>query len=544
MGKRARIIAIALLLCLASVVAFALPDLVVAEIDIEPSYPQTGDSVFIEVTVANNGHDEVEKPFFVHFFMDGREIAIQSIIGGISPGRSKRVAIEWLALAGVHSLSVEVDPPIGRIDESNDSNNHASRSLTVTLNAETAAAIGSLKVVVAPFDDFTGSGFLHVGEGVSDKLIDRFLGMGVRVLDRSELESIMQERALNPFLTSDMALAAQLLGADILITGSVTDLEVQDTTFHLGFLSFDSAQVDVRLSARLVNVYTTQVISTVPAEGHAEGTTGFSLDLTGFLGMLESGSADLCGGGLQTARSWYNVGESIAIAYRNPGTAEWFSIEITTSVGSFVRWLGWQYVGTNDCNVWDWDQLSAAGFQLSPGVYTAKIWDGIAYVAEVSFQIRPGISLSVLPATEITVGTVQFEDTVVGNALNLAVDDLAVGLLNALEFASPIFAEQQFGSAGSPMAPVREGQIATILPDGRVAINIGASSGVAHGEIFEVLHVINVVVDPQTLEILDYELLGVRGQIIITEVRDRVSYGARTSDFEPLIGDIVRWLAP
>lgn len=544
MGKRVRIVAIALLLCLASVVALALPDLVVAQIDIEPSHPQTGDAVFIEVTVANIGHDEVEKPFFVHFFMDGREIAIQSIVGGISSGRSKRVAIEWLALAGLHSVSVEIDPPIGRIDESNESNNHETRILTVTLNAETAAAIGSLKVVVAPFDNFTGSGFLHVGEGVSDKLIDRFLGMGVRVLDRSELESIMQERALNPFLTSDMALAAQLLGADILITGSVTDLDVQDTTFHLGFLSFDSAQVDVRLSARLVNVYTMQVISTVPAEGHAEGTTGFSLDLTGFLGMLESGSADLCGGGLQTARSWYNVGESIAIAYRNPGTAEWFSIEITTSVGSFVRWLGWQYVDTNDCNVWNWDQLNAAGFQLSPGVYTAKIWDGIAYVAEVSFQIRPGISLSVLPATEITVGTVQFEETVVGNALNLAVDDLAVGLLNALEFASPVFAEQQFGSAGSPMAPVREGQIATILPDGRVAINIGASSGVARGEIFEVLHVINVVVDPQTLEILDYELLGVRGQIIITEVRDRVSYGARTSDFEPLIGDIVRWLAP
>ena len=544
MGKRTWIVAITLLLCVVSVTAFALPDLVVAEINIEPSHPQTGDSVFIEVTVANNGADEVEKPFFVHFFMDGREIAIQSIVGGISSGGSKRVAIEWLALAGIHSLSVEVDPPIDRIDESNDSNNHASRSLTVTLNAGTAAAIGSLKVVVAPFDDFTGSGFLHVREGVSDKLIDRFLGMGVRVLERSELESIMQERALNPSLASDVAMAARLLGADILITGSVTALEVQDTTFHLGFLSFDSAQVDVRLSARLVNVYTTQILNTVPAEGYAEGTTGFSLDLTGFLGMLESDSDDLCGGGLQTARSWYNVGESIPIAYRNPGAAEWFSIEITTSVGSFVRWLGWQYVGANDCSVWNWDQLNVAGFQLSPGVYTAKIWNGIAYVAEVSFQIRPGISLSVLPATEITVGTAQFEDTVVGNALNLAVDDLAVGLLGALESASPALAEHQFGSVTDPMVPMQVGQIATILPDGRVAINIGASSGVTQGETFEVLDVTHVVVDPQTLEILDYEVLGVKGQIVITEVRDRVSYGVLTSSFEPIIGDIVRALAP
>jgi len=544
MERRAWIVAIALLLSVVSVSAFALPDLVVSEINIEPSHPQAGDSVFIEVTVANDGPDEVENPFFVHFFMDGREIAIQSIVGGISPGRSKRVAIEWLAIAGFHSLSVEVDPKIGRIDESNDSNNHESRSLTVTLNAETAAAIGSLKVVVAPFDDFTGSGFLHVGEGVSDKLIDRFLGMGIRVLDRSELESIMQEHALNPSLTSDVTMAARLLGADILITGSVTALEVQDTTFHLGFLSFDSAQVNVRLSSRLVNVYTTQILSTVPAEGYAEGTTGFSLDLTGFLGMLESDSDDLCGGGLQTARSWYNVGESIPIAYRNPGAAEWFSIEITTSVGSFVRWLGWQYVGASDCSVWNWDQRNTSGFQLSPGVYTAKIWDGIAYVAEVSFQIRPGISLSVLPATEITIGTAQFEDTVVGDALNLAVDDLAAGLLGALESASPALADHQFGSVTGPMVSMQEGQIATILPDGRVAINIGASSGVTQGDIFEVLDVAHVVVDPQTLEILDYEFLGVKGQIVITEVRDRVSYGVLTSSFEPVIGDIVRAVAP
>jgi curli biogenesis system outer membrane secretion channel CsgG len=545
MGKRARVVAIALLLCLVSVAGFALPDLVMDKITIEPLHPHAGEHVFIEVTVANNGGDDVEKPFFVHFFMDGREIAIQSIVGGISSGRSKRVAIEWLALAGLHSLSVEVDPPISRIDESNDSNNHGERNLTVALNPETAAAIGSLKIVVAPFTDFTGTGFLRVGEGVSDKLADRFMGMGIRVLDRSELQSIMQERELNPFLTSDMALAAQLLGADILITGSVTELEVRDSSLQLGILSISSAEVNIRLAANLVNVSTSQVMSLVPAEGYAEGATGFSLDLTGLFGMLNSNSADLCGGGLQTARSWYNVGESIAIAYSNPGIAEWFSIEITTSVGSFVQWLGWQYASTNDCSVWNWDQLDSSGSQMSPGVYTAKIWDGIAYTAEVSFQIRPGISLAILPATEITVGTEQFEDTTVGNALNGAVDDLAIGLLSALESASPILSEQEqaFGSAQSPMAPMREGQVATILPDGRVAINIGASIGVSEGELFEVLSVANVVVDPQTHEILDYEILGVKGEIVITEVRDRVSYGARTSDFEPTIGDIVRWLA-
>jgi len=53
-----------------------------------------------------------------------------------------------------------------------------------------------------------------------------------------------------------------------------------------------------------------------------------------------------------------------------------------------------------------------------------------------------------------------------------------------------------------------------------------------------------VVVDPQSLEILDYDILGVKGELVVTEVRDRVSFGVLTSDFEPVIGDIVRWLAP
>ncbi|MCK5828137.1 hypothetical protein KAH43_06385, partial [Candidatus Bipolaricaulota bacterium] len=450
MGRRAWIIAVAGLLCLVSLTASALPDLIVAEINIEPSQPQAGDSVFIEVTVANSGPDEVDKPFFVHFFMDGREIAVQSIVGNVAAGGSRRVATEWLALAGLHSLSVEIDPPIGRIDEANDANNSETRIISVALSAETAAAIGSLKVVVAPFSNLSGSGFLHVGSGVSTKLSDRFLGMGIRVLDSTDLESIMQERGLNPFLTADTALAAQILGADILITGSVTSLDMFEASLQLGFLSISSAEVNIRLSASLVDVHSSQVVGFVPAEGHAEGATGFSFDLTGLLGMVEEESEDLCGGGLQTPRSWYNIGELVPIAYRNPGTPKWLSIEIAASSGSFVRWLGWQYVSTNDCSVWNWDQLNTSQFQMSPGVYTAKLWNGTAYVAQLSFQIRPGISLSVLPATEITVGTAEFEDTVVGNALNLAVDDLATGLLGAIEAASPALAEQQFSAATGP----------------------------------------------------------------------------------------------
>ena len=545
MAKRARFISLLLLLGLVSIGASALPDLVVSEIGIEPSHPQAGQSVFIEATISNHGYSAVENPFFVRFFVDGREIAVQSIRGSLRSGDSKRVSVEWLAVAGPHTLSVAVDPPIERIDESDETNNTEMRILNVSLSAEAEAAIGSLKVVVAPFEDLAVSGFVRVGQGVADKLIERLVATGIRVLERSELEAIMQERALNPALTTDVAMAGQLLGADLLIAGSVTDVSVRSSTLRLGFLSFSGAEVDVSLSARLIDVYSSRIMNIVPADGHAEGTTGFSVDLTGLLSLLRVDSSDICGGGLQIVRSWYNVGESIPIGYRNPSVSEWFSIEITTGTGSFVKWLGWQYIGTDDCAVWYWDQLNVAGLQISPGVFSAKLWDGAAYVAEVSFQIRPGVSLTAPPVSEITVGTAQFEETVVGSALNSAIDDLANGLIGALEDVSPILAEGRASAQfAEPVALAKEGQIAAILPDGRIAINIGASSGVTHGDFFEVLDVINVIVDPQSLEILDYDIRGVRGELVITEVRDRVSFGVLTSDFEPIIGDIVRWLVP
>jgi len=545
MAKRARFVSLLLLLGFVSIGALALPDLVVSEIRIEPAHPQAGQSVFIEATISNHGYRTVENPFFVRFFVDGREIAVQSIRGSLRSGDSKRVSVEWLAVAGPHTVSIEVDPPIERIEESDETNNTETRILNVSLSAEAEAAIGSLKVVVAPFEDLAVSGFVRVGQGVADKLIERLVATGIRVLERSELEAIMQERALNPALTTDVAMAGQLLGADLLIAGSVTDVSVRSSTLRLGFLSFSGAEVGVSLSARLIDVYSSRIMNIVPADGYAEGTTGFSVDLTGLLSLLRVDSSDICGGGLQIVRSWYNVGESIPIGYRNPSVSKWFSIEITTGTGSFVKWLGWQYIGSDDCAVWYWDQLNVAGLQISPGVYSAKLWDGAAYVAEVSYQIRPGVSLTAPPVSEITVGTAQFEETVVANALNSAIDGLANGLIGALEDVSPILAERQASAQfAEPVALAEEGQIAAILPDGRIAINIGASSGVIHGDFFEVLDVINVIVDPQSLEILDYDIRGVRGEIVITEVRDRVSFGVLTSDFEPIIGDIVRWLAP
>jgi hypothetical protein len=544
MSRHAAIGGIALLLSCLSFAAFALPDLAV-DVVVQPFSPLAGQVVVIEAVVSNLGTSTLSDPFFVNMYVDGQEIAVRPVVGRLSPGDTTRVSAEWTALAGPHTITVVVDPPIGRIEESDETNNSATRLLNVTLDAESQAAIGQFKVVISPFTDLTQSGFLNLGVGVADKLAARLLGAGVRVLERDDLESIMQERRLNPDLDADLAMAGRLLGADALIAGSVTNVHVVESSLQLGFLSLSGAEATVDLSARLLDVASSQVLDTVAASGQDEGTTGFSVDLGGFLAMLQSETPDICGGGLQTVRSWYNVGESVPIAYHNATAPEWFSIEISTSVGSFVKWLGWQYVDAGACGVWYWDQQNVSGIQMSPGVYTAKIWDGTAYIAEVSFQIRPGISLTIPPVTEISVGTDEFENTVVGGALNRAADNLTSGLLESLILSSTALAmerEPMLFSGSSPTT--REGQIAAVLPDGRIAINIGATSGIAVEDELAVLEVANLVVDPQTQKILSYDTLSVRGDLVIIEVRDRVSFGLPLSEFEPEVGDVVRDARP
>jgi len=84
-----------------------------------------------------------------------------------------------------------------------------------------------------------------------------------------------------------------------------------------------------------------------------------------------------------------------------------------------------------------------------------------------------------------------------------------------------------FGASEAASALV--GSVAAILPDGRIAVNIGDVDGVARGDFFEVVDGI-------------YGL--VRGEIVVVEARDNVSYAVTTSPFEALIGDIVRSIDP
>ena len=366
----------------------------------------------------------------------------------------------------------------------------------------------------------------------------------MHVLERSELESVMQEQSLNPALKGDLAKAGQILGADLLVIGSVTRVDVQETSLSLGFFSVSSASVNVAMSARLVNVYTSEIEKAVSSTGEEEGATGFSVNIGKIVSLSQPVSSNVCTGGLLTDKSYYYFGEIVHIGYK--GTPGWYRVEINTAGGTFVRLLDWKFISAGACGEWFWNQRNMSNMQMGPGMYVAKLWYGGSYVTARSFQIKPGSGSVTLPIDEITVGSGKFDETIVGKATNSALNQLVASLIQGAEQV----ASKVIGARGS-VEPTTNGevsagkaQIAAVFADGRIVINIGAATGVNKGDFFQILHAQNVIVDPSTGEILDYEILGIKGEIVIVEVRERVSYAIKTTEFVPLVGDMVEGSGP
>jgi len=530
-------------------VIHAKSDLVVIDIGLQPESPVAGETVTIAATIRSVGTHGADRAFHVRFTVDSMQVETPTVPFGLGAGHSKTVSATWRAEAGAHTITVEVDQPFDNIDESNEGNNSLVATLAIPVSSTLKTHYSTLKVAVARFDDRSSSGFINIGEGIADALVERLVERGVRVLERSELEAVMQERSLNPFLTKDLAAAGQNLGADLLVVGSVNKVNVQQSSIGLELfgvsISSASATVEMGISARLVNVYTTEIEKVVSAEGEEEGPTGFSIGIGEILSLSPSGANDVCLGGLRTTMSHYSIGETIHIGYRNPGAAAWYTVEINTIGGQFIKWLDWQYVTPGDCGKWLWDQRDMWNAQMSPGMYIAKLWDGAAYIATVNLQIRLGSGLTLRPLEEFTVGTSQFADTIVGKATDSVLDQLVSELLRGIEEVAPrMTATEGAPSPEEAISLSMEGQIARILPDGRVVINLGTSSGVSKGDFFQTLDTRDLIIDPTTGVILAYDILAVKGEIVIVEVRDRIAYGVKTTDFVPLVGDVVRLSPP
>lgn len=526
---------------IAGFAASASPDLVIEEIATTPRGVFHGDSVRITATVRNQGDTAVSAPFYVAFLVDGRRIGAPTVPGGIPSGGYADVSTLWTADVGNHTIAAVADDPLNRIPEASEINNRESTTIVVAADPETGERLAEIKVAVSPFADLSASGFVNLGTGVASEIAERLVESGVRVIGWEELEHTLRDLELDPSSVIDLATGARQLTADLLVLGEVTALRVERSTFGLG-VAVNLAAADIEMTARLLDVSNMEYVGEVGASAREEGITGFSVDLSSLFGFLQPlVGIEMCSGGLTVGRGAYDLGETVHIGYRNDAPSGWFDLEIATGRETFVRWLGSRFVKAGGCGEWLWDQKDGSDVPMAPGLYVARLWEGGAVIAETGFWVEPTEEPGAPPIEEVTVGSGSFAETIVGRATDSAANQLASALVSHLASLPPRPNEAE-GVGAYPAAGqvVVQGQIAQLFLDGRVAINIGASHGLSKWDVLEVLEVSNVVTDPSGEQLLSYEILGTKGELIVVEVSDLGAVAMKASSFDAEVGDVVR----
>lgn len=147
----------------------------------------------------------------------------------------------------------------------------------------TADAQLKKRVAVSRFEDRSGSGYTHVGDGVADMLATALVKSGkFMVIERQELDKVLQEQRLGQsgvVTEQSAAKVGRLLGVELLVVGSVSEFGTSQREVGGNVPLFGAAlkQTTARTAVdlRLVNTTTGEVIAAEKEEG-SESTTGVS----------------------------------------------------------------------------------------------------------------------------------------------------------------------------------------------------------------------------------------------------------------------------
>ena len=201
----------------------------------------------------------------------------------------------------------------------------------------------------------------------------------------------MQEEGLDPTSLDDLSLAARQLGVDLLVAGVLESFVVDTTTLDLGLVRLTNAEARVEATAELVDASADAVALTSTASGSGKGSSGLSVSLGSLFSA--SPSCDVCGGGLRIERTAYVQGELVSFGFLNTSSSGWFGVEVAASDGTFVRWLGWQFVTHDACETWFWNQRDALGSPVGAAIYTVMLRDGDTAIESATVEVRPGMGL-------------------------------------------------------------------------------------------------------------------------------------------------------
>lgn len=157
--------------------------------------------------------------------------------------------------------------------------------ILVLLFALSANAQLKKRVAVSRFEDRSGTGYNHLGEGVADMLVTALVKSGkFSVLERQELEKVLDEQKLGEsgLVTPETApKLGKLLGVELLVVGSVSEFGTKEKQVS-GGLSFISGGVKTKtaravVDVRLVNTVTSEIVAAEKEEGE-ESSTGIAFD--------------------------------------------------------------------------------------------------------------------------------------------------------------------------------------------------------------------------------------------------------------------------
>ncbi len=140
------------------------------------------------------------------------------------------------------------------------------------------------RVAVSRFEDRSGSGYSHVGDGVADMLATALVKSGkFTVVERQDLDRVLQEQKLGQsgiVTEQSAAKVGRVLGVELLVIGSVSEFGTSEREISGNVPMFGGgikrntarAVVDIRL----VNTTTAEVIAAEKEEG-SESTTGLNV---------------------------------------------------------------------------------------------------------------------------------------------------------------------------------------------------------------------------------------------------------------------------
>lgn len=532
-----------------SVIALSQPDLVVSELTFSPSGPRPGEEVELRVKVTNRGNQDTNR-FYVRAYVDGNSLDRESIPFGLDSGESEELDFTWVTEAGRHEIEVVADDPFDRVDETNEENNGLTRTIDISQPAM-GDARGELNVAVISFKDKSNSGFANVSAGVADMLTEKLVNNGFNVLERKRIEDVLYEQRLNPANVSDLARASRVVGADALITGSVTGIDVNRTKIDIGFLSVTGATVEVNLSYRVISSYSGRIISANSISARAEGQTDASFNLGVLIDSTTRISRDVCTGGLRTGKSVYGTGEVISVGYLDNNPPSDYTVQFFDSTGSIGPSLFSNYKtssSANRCLTWNWNPQST----LPPGNYTVRLysWPPVSVLASRNFRVSAGAG-SPEWVGEITFGTKQFGGSVVGEAVEKGLSDISSDLAYNLNDSASKLLEERKNYTGDVEQEKEEEKkerlkcrVVSLEENTNVVLagvdgDCGSGEGVQEDDIFY-LYAAESIQDPNTGDLLEIipKSEEPKGKVVVVSVFDKVSRGQIIGDFDVSVGDL------